>query len=122
MRPRVSIQAKQSFSRSALQHIALGVHVSRFHIDFAVVESEGGHVAITVEGHVSFHGGNEWVDHDAEEGAVDFFGDFSQDYQVRYLPFEATGEIGSIKVLGRRPLALELRLARCRWSSIFWSI
>lgn len=72
------------------------------------METEGGDVAVAVEGNVLGVGGHERVAGYAVEGSGYLGGDGTEDYEGGDFAFEAAGEVGSGEIGGGGPDGCEV--------------
>lgn len=76
---RVPVQSKHCLIRRSLQLEPLGVYVTRFEIDLAIMELENRDVAVSIDGNIVWMRWHERIYHHSVETAIDLLGDDTED-------------------------------------------
>ena len=77
---RIAIQSKHRLASLSLQLEPLGIDVTCFEVDLAVVELEDRNVAVSIDGGIVWMRWHKWIYHYSIEAAIDLLGNLTEDY------------------------------------------
>ena len=78
VREGIAIQAKHRLVGLSLQLESLGVDISCLEIDLAIVELEGGDVAVSIDGNIVWMWWHKWIYHYSVEAAINLLRDLAE--------------------------------------------